>query len=56
VRAIPVDDPLLQRTVRMVWRAEGRPAPSVQAFLDLARDHFDRADTAARQPWTSAHR
>ena len=53
VRAIPVADPLLERRVRMVWRAEGRPAPSVQAFLDLARHHLDNAGTASREPWTS---
>ena len=53
VRAIPVADPRLERRIRMVWRAEDRPAPSVQAFLDLARDHFDRAATAPRTPWAS---
>jgi DNA-binding transcriptional LysR family regulator len=53
VCAIPVADPLLQRTVRMVWRAEDHPGPTVQAFLDLAREHFDRVDTSPREPWTA---
>jgi DNA-binding transcriptional LysR family regulator len=51
VHAIPVADPGLERRVRMVWRAEDRPAPSVEAFLDLARAHFDRSATAPRTPW-----
>jgi DNA-binding transcriptional LysR family regulator len=54
VRAVPLPDHRLVRQIRMVWRAENPPAPAVHAFLDLAREHFDGAATAPREPWTGA--
>ena len=51
VRALSLPDHRLERRIRMVWRAEDPPGPAVHAFLDLARDHFDGAATAPREPW-----
>jgi len=40
LRAIPVDDPPLERRISMVWRSAEPPAPAVAAFLATAREHF----------------
>jgi len=49
LRAIPVDDPPLERRISMVWRSAEPPAPAVAAFLATAREHFGPL-RAARPP------
>jgi DNA-binding transcriptional LysR family regulator len=42
VRAVRVEDPLLECRVSLLWRAEEPAASPVGAFIALAREHFGR--------------